>query len=231
MYKKRLALALLAGQINSCNSSRQRKLNMRNLLKITASAAVLAVSWQTAAQAVIMDFNHLTVTLPAVSGNRGSNYQEDGFQLDTNGTFISVHVGNAAFTGSVSMYESILNRYISMTKIGGGLFDLDSIDIDVNTFGNLNVPILFSGSLVGGGSVTQSFTPDLVTGSMQTVVFGPGFDSVQNVGFIVNAFINFDNIVFDAPEVITVPEPMTLGLLGVGLAGLGWARRRSFVGA
>ncbi len=37
---------------------------------------------------------------------------------------------------------------------------------------------------------------------------------------------NFDNVQLDAMTISDVPEPATLLLLGLGLAGLGFARRR-----
>ncbi len=82
--------------------------------------------------------------------------------------------------------------------------------------------VTFTGTLLDTSTVTQSFTTDASFPVLQTFVFGAAFDSVTGVSWIqASPFHQFDNIVVDQ-----VPEPMTLTLLGAGLAGLGAMRRR-----
>lgn len=98
---------------------------MRKHLKLAASAAILAMLWQTGAQAAVIDFNALTD--PANTGivDRGFTYTEDGFVLDNlanqgNLQFRSVHSDSGDFfTGSVSFYNDVQNGVTRLTKSGG----------------------------------------------------------------------------------------------------------------
>ena len=199
---------------------------MRNRLKLAASAAVLAMLWQTGAQAVVIDFDGL---VGSGTVERGFTYTEDGFVLDNlRGTDLrSIHSGGFSFTGSVSFANGFGDGITRLTKSGGGVFDLDSIDLDSYNSFEQAVTVTFTGTLLDTSTVTQSFTTDAVFAAMQTFAFGEAFNSVTKVEWTqAFPFHHFDNIVLDAPDVSQVPEPMTLTLLGAGLAGLGAVRRR-----
>ena len=80
---------------------------------------------------------------------------------------------------------------------------------------------LFNGS-VGLGSLVFGSLPDpTFTGGFVGIGSTISFDSVQIVFNSSVAAYDFDNISANA-----VPEPGTLALLGIGLFGMGLARRR-----
>lgn len=76
---------------------------------------------------------------------------------------------------------------------------------------------ILSVSLVDGGlqPYNATYTPDSVSFSM--------YDGAQNTGMYARL-----NFVTDAPS---VPEPATIALMGLGFAGMGYARRRKSVQA
>ncbi|MDD3354937.1 PEP-CTERM sorting domain-containing protein [Zoogloea sp.] len=79
--------------------------------------------------------------------------------------------------------------------------------------------------LLGGGTATATFVTDLVFSRLQTFAFDNAFDNVTAVRWTQTApYHSFDNIVVNA--VNNVPEPASAALLCLGLAGVGFARRR-----
>ena len=78
-----------------------------------------------------------------------------------------------------------------------------------------------TGTLAGGGTVTQSVTYDRDPENFQTVLALSTFHDLTSVEFSSNDFAPaFDNFV------TTVPEPATITIIGMGVAGTGWLRRR-----
>ena len=188
-------------------------------------ACALALSASPAGAGTI-DFESLLQTDASIH-NQGSSYSEDGFTLlsDPPGGglgFVTLGTGYPAFTGSTSLANYLVDGVTELALTGGGSFSLDSIDL-AGFNGPSVVPVTFTGDLTGGGTVTTTFTTTGGVGA-DTFTFS-GFDSVTKVSWIQESpYHQFDNIVASATN--AVPEPASLGLLGLGLAGLAWVRRR-----
>jgi len=169
-----------------------------------------------------------TLTFGPLSGSNGASYlghTEQGFDIAaTGGSWFEAHAfGNptpsifAGPIGSVGVSE------ITVTRSTPGAFSFSSVDLSTNTAGPSSYT--FIGSLGGTtqyttlGAIanintfttTASVLPSLYI-DMLTIRLNPGSGTTS---------LNVDNIV-----VAAVPEPGTILLLGSGLVGLGYLRRR-----
>lgn len=197
-----------------------------HILILVIVIAALALS-AAPASAVVIDFESLLQD-NASFHNQGSTYNEDGFTLladpPSGGLgFVSLGTSYPTFSGSTSLANFGVGGLTELALTGGGSFSLDSIDLAGFNGPNV-VPVTFTGDLTGGGTVTTMFTTSGGIGA-ETFTFS-GFESVVRVSWLQDApFHQFDNIVASANNGHAVPEPASLGLLGLGLAGLAWARR------
>ena len=105
------------------------------------------------------------------------------------------------------------NSPLSLTADGGGLFDLTSVDYGQDPFDPLSGTLLVHGILDGGGFLDET----LALGNLSKFPF-QGWTSLKEVTFLADANFVLDNV--------NVPEPASLALVGVALAGLVVTRRR-----
>jgi hypothetical protein len=227
------------------------ELKMTNQLRRFVTAAALLTVFSTPTGAVVIDFTGGTVTLldgtTATTNNADSfdnvdYYEENGFRLDfqPNGSNpFSSHVGDYYDAGNDVIHAHWETgglgeiTTIEITKIGGGTFDL-------------NYFILTSNTDTGGGAASgnemafiEGFETGLSTGAAMMlptddwgfpasqIFLGSAFDMVDSVQFTVTNTVDcfgMDEFFIDEPAP-GVPVPGALALFGIGLAGLGYARK------
>ena len=173
-----------------------------NILSLALMSAALALG-VSPANAIVIDFESLTF------GWQGSSVSEDGFTLTTlnpDELFASPAIDSMGNSTGFGLTNLAVSAATELTRGGGGAFLLSSIDLTEQSHLTLS-DVTFTGFFSGGGAIDQTFSIDGLYGS-QTFVFS-----------------GFDNVVVTANNGNAVPEPASLGLLGLGLAGLAWARR------
>lgn len=189
------------------------------------------------AQTTTVNFNGLTVT--DGSGVRYVNncYTEAGFQV----TAVGLGCGAANvfatggpdsplfYTGSPALFlNDGTATQVDFTRAAGGTFGMQSIGLGAFLGASANVTLV--GSLLGGGTVTQTFN---VLGAplMTAFAVNSAFTGLTSVRLTAaNSFgeplVHFDNLVFSTAATAVVPEPGTVFLVAAGLAGAGLAARR-----
>ena len=169
-------------------------------MALAGAAFCLPVS---AANATVLDMEGFAP--PANATTESTSRNMNGFNLFTgHGHYIdSAHgsVGSAFPDNGTDFLLHDINGPIILTKIGGGV----------------------SATLFGGGIISTAFTLDDTFG-FEMLTFDASWTNLASVTFQnANGHIAYDNIVVDAPVVVSAPGP--LAILGLGVLGLGLARR------
>ncbi|HTW70953.1 MAG TPA: PEP-CTERM sorting domain-containing protein [Acetobacteraceae bacterium] len=200
------------------------------------AAAIFAPS---AAMATVLNFAGLAA---AGTGFNfvGSSYTQSGFTVSGSDLF-TWQSGNANLpdlsAADTSLFEYYAGATDTLTVTGGGAFTLTSIDLApllAGSSGSFMVELI--GTFADSSTVMQDCTVNDGSPTMLQTCSVSGFANVVSVGFAQGSNggffetqdtgYQFDNVVVTAASGMSMPEPATLGLLGLSLTGIACVRRR-----
>lgn len=181
---------------------------MKALAPLALGFAVVAPM----AQATVVDFNN---EVPLITY---SSFSSGGLTFTT-GSFFGIWDGNSPNsngTNNLIFSDGFGSSEVTITRTGGGTFDLLSIDLVVSWYsGFANDTVLLNG------------IPQDITSTLTTYVLNlTGITSFTISGLINDpndGYWSADNIVYD---VAAIPVPATLPLMLLALGGLGVVVRR-----
>lgn len=190
-----------------------------------SAVAVAFFATGVAATGQVMDFQGLQT---AGTGflRVGRLYVEDGFQVRTlprtslNG-FLSPHTGNTFyFAGSTALFNNSSNGITELTQVGGGSFQLLSIDLSQLRRNSAITPVTFTGTYSSGGTVSMEAVLPPFSFGFTTYNFSSAWIGLEKVTWVQEALRlhQFDNITL----VPAIPLP-AMAAIGMGLIGV---RRR-----
>lgn len=212
--------------------------------RLRLALAVSIMVSMSSAQAAILDFNSLVVN---TWFHLGGTLQPDGWTINDEG-FAIANTTTSPFQGIVadsnltcgpSCPDNDTNYLLShgagfkLTPLSGDTFSLSSFDAgEAHLTLNYASAIQVIGTLIGGGTVVNTFTLDGIndgTGSLadfQTFNL-TGFNNLTSVNFQPIAgrgiFFSIDNL---NVTTTTIPEPVSVFLIAMGLVGIGLSRRK-----
>ena len=207
------------------------KNSITNLLGVMA-VTVLSVSF---AHATVITFegNPNTQFGDEITGNGLAVGSDGGYSFTSSGDhfhfYSSVSFGPSNGTDVLAEDR---DYSITMSRAGGGSFNLLGTDFAGNPFGVGGFgaavsasDLLITGFFTGGGSISVTLN-NLNTLAWGSTTFS-GFDNLSSVTFdgLQGGSFSLDNINVNA-NANAVPEPASLALLALGLAGLGFSRRK-----
>jgi hypothetical protein len=213
-------------------------MDSRIILRVLAVALALSFGACGAALADTITFDGLTAFTPY------NPYVEKGFRFTNDDTTLpdparalaSWGVGNSfsadLSSTSATLFNNAENSTTTLARVGGGAFDLTSIDFAYGVLGFSDTPFDVVFHYVGGTSFTLSTALDLTVAGLQSFVFDQhNLLSVtwQPTSTNGGGVLQWDNVNV-TPLAATTPIPAALPLFVSALGMLGfaaWRKRRA----
>ena len=185
-----------------------------NVLKLSGGTAKNVALYQTAVQTLNTNGNSFTVSadITTISAVSGTLLYGLAFNVQTNGYYYALRI-NTGNTNVLQFLEVTPTNTLSTKNfnIGGGLLATNSVynlSVSSDTAGvfsfmvtGANLGSGLSGTITAGGTVLSGG-------------YGGIHDSAANVG------VSFDNL-----SITSIPEPATIGMLGIGAFAVVMIRR------
>ncbi|PHZ84856.1 PEP-CTERM sorting domain-containing protein [Paremcibacter congregatus] len=197
-------------------------MTVSNLVKSVTLLSAVGLFSSLSAQATTIDFDSAaTANCTAIGPDSVS-----GFTLtngDFNNTTSCAVIAPTAHSGNQYMLN-YNDRIASFTR-DSGTFDLDNLWIHADARSG-STTVRFQGLDALGGNILN--TMDIVIDAVWQQINFSGWNNIKTFTWDsispASSNIAIDDFTFDVAR--RVPEPATLGLLGLGLVGLGLAGRR-----
>ena len=169
----------------------------------------------------VLDFEEFTGNVDIISD------QFDSLGVSFNSIPVEPHIDyGAAFAAAVAPFAGDNALFQGLKPTGEEIFFTSTVTrVGFNFGSNVNINVPFETYL--NGVLTGSF--NLITAPNTMPFFGfedlAGIDRIVFLPELTSRFVSqIDNLRFEGR--VSVPEPGTLALFGIGLLGMGAARRR-----
>jgi hypothetical protein len=159
----------------------------------------------------------------------GQPYVEQGFKFTAPVDLVSSNQNFSGwYAGSAGLSINGAYATVQLARADGSAFSFAGISLaPLNTSFGFGANVTFVGKLHGGGTVSQTFTVgDTLAFEAFTL---SGFGNIDSVSWMqLPNYHQFDDVVVGDAVVAQqpVPEPGSLALVGLGLAGLVAQRKR-----
>lgn len=213
---------------------------------LTACTLLFAVAMPAAATEITFTGGTATMTDGSTGTTNNSDtlwnvayYDEAGFRVSNTGG--TLNVGNYYGLGNDVMHTHWARirgggvTEIKVARIDGGAFGLDSFNLTSNNHPGGTASgdeLTYIHASIDGVNVSYSvlLPPENWGGSATTVVLGSPFDRIKAFWFTTENYVDcfgMDKVMLEDAAPGQAPEPGTMALLGLGLAGLAALRRKT----
>jgi hypothetical protein len=220
----------------------ESKIMFPSKLRVALLSVVLAVG-SSAASATTISFEGMIPAATFVNYMAGTTLNPTaGYALETSGGITAI--AEAAALAAAPNYSANGTAFFAMasgataqlSNTAGSLFSVNKIDLaNLIYIGDPSRPAddIATATLVGtfgnGSTITQSYTfqnNNILTADDFSTIALTGFVDLASFAISASGTLSVDNIVINEVNEAAVPEPASLAILSLGLAGIAAARRR-----